>query len=139
MAIASRLITNTSITQVQEIIGIDPEHKRNAYAPEFEASSAFTQGEFRPIAEGVVPIQDAGFIHSDAAYDVVSASRGYMFRMAGHIDRFKASCDKFSLENPYSDDETVEILNSLVRPNCKKVPLDGHTTSRPVEMSSTTL
>lgn len=69
----------------------------------------------RPIDQGVVPITDAGFIHADAAYDVVSASAGYMFRMQDHIKRFTASCDKFGLVNPYTKEETVEILTNLVK------------------------
>ncbi len=104
-----------SIIEAQKIITTDPRHERAPHAPEYENGSAFTQGTYRPIEQGVVPITDAGFIHADAAYDVVSASAGYMFRMKDHVKRFTASCQKFLLENPYSEQETVEILNNLVK------------------------
>lgn len=103
------------IIETQRVFETHPRHKRANHAPEYEKGSAFTQGTYRPIGQGMVPIQDMGFIHADAAYDVVSASAGYIFRMEDHIKRFNASCEKFALENPYSDDETIEILNNLVK------------------------
>ncbi|MEM7217774.1 MAG: aminotransferase class IV [Pseudomonadota bacterium] len=104
-----------SIIQAQRIITSDPGHGRLPHAPEYEAGSAFTQDTYRPIGQGMIPITDAGFIHADAAYDVVSASAGYLFRMNDHIKRFTASCEKFLLENPYTEAETVEILTNLVK------------------------
>ena len=104
-----------SIIEAQKIITSDPNHARAPYAPEYENGSAYTQDTYRPIEQGVVPITDAGFIHADAAYDVVSASAGFMFRMQDHIERFTASCEKFGLVNPYSKQETVEILHNLVK------------------------
>ncbi len=103
------------IIETQKIFATHPNHVRAPHAPEYEKGSAFTQGAYRPIDQGVVPIQDMGFIHADAAYDVVSASAGYIFRMDDHIKRFNASCEKFALENPYSDAETIEILTNLVK------------------------
>ncbi len=103
------------IIEAEKIIANDPKHARAAYAPEYEKGSAYTQDTYRPIDQGVVPITDAGFIHADAAYDVVSASAGYLFRMRDHIKRFTASCDKFGLVNPYTEEETVEILTNLVK------------------------
>jgi branched-chain amino acid aminotransferase len=104
-----------SIIQAQRIMSEDPRHARAPHDPRYEAGSAFTQGAYRALGEGVVPILDAGFIHADAAYDVVSASRGYLFRMRDHLERFNESCRKFRLRNPHSDAQTVEILTNLVR------------------------
>ncbi len=103
------------ITQAHAIMNDDPRHTRAPYDAAYENGSAFTQDTYRPIEQGVVPITDAGFIHADAAYDVVSASAGYMFRMRDHIHRFTASCEKFELTNPYTEAETEEILHHLVR------------------------
>ena len=101
--------------QLIEAKRIMDERERHPASAAFAAGSAHTQGKYRPIAEGVVPIQDMGFIHADAAYDVVSASGGYLFRMEDHLERFNASCAKFALQTPYSDEETVEILTNLVK------------------------
>ena len=103
------------ILQAQSIIQNDPKHQRKPYDPAYEDGTAFTQGEVRPIDQGVVPIQDMGFIHADAAYDVVSASGGYIFRLDDHLKRFHESCEKFLLESPYSNKETAEILINCIR------------------------
>ena len=104
-----------SIIQAKHVMETDPRHARAPHDARYEAGAAFTQGAYRPIGEAMVPIQDAGFIHADAAYDVVSASRGYIFRMRDHIERFNDSCGKFQLRNPHSDAETVAILTNLVK------------------------
>ena len=103
------------VIAANKIITSDPKHAREPHDAEYADGSAFTQGRIRPINDGMVPIQDMGFIHADAAYDVVSASGGYVFRLEDHLRRFKASCAKFRLENPYSDDETTDILVSCVK------------------------
>jgi branched-chain amino acid aminotransferase len=103
------------IIQAEHVMATDPRHARSPHAPRYSAGSACTQDTYRPIGEGMVPIQDAGFIHADAAYDVVSASRGYLFRMHDHLERFNASCAKFGLHNPYTDAQTVEILTNVVK------------------------
>ena len=105
-----------SIIEAQKvIIASDPKHAREPHDAAYEHGSAFTQGQIRPINEGMVPIQDMGFLQADAAYDVVSASGGYIFRLDEHMERFNESCEKFRLENPYGDDETKDILVSCVR------------------------
>ncbi len=105
----------------------------------YDAGAAYTQDAYRPIGEGMVPIQDAGFIHADAAYDVVSASRGYVFRMKDHIERFNESCRKFQLKNPYSDaadgrdhDEPREVRRPQRRVHVvgRHARADGRATAR---------
>ena len=83
-----------SIVQAEHTMEQDPRHARLPHDPRYEAGSAYTQDAYRPIGEGMVPIQDAGFIHADAAYDVVSASRGYVFRILKRGARFY--CMEFS-------------------------------------------
>jgi branched-chain amino acid aminotransferase len=103
------------ITQVEHIMNSDPAHARAPFDKKYELGSGFAQGKYRPIMETSVPILDTGFIHADAAYDVVSASKGYIFRLDDHLKRFRESCEKFLLQNPYSDEETAEILTNLVK------------------------
>ena len=104
-----------SIIQAKAIMNDSPTHARAPHAPEYEKGAAHTQGKFRPIDQAMVPVTDSGFIHADAVYDVVSASNGYIFRMEDHLRRFSRSCEKFLLQNPYSDAETTEILTDMVR------------------------
>lgn len=103
------------IVQVEHIMNSNGGHTRASYDEQYEHGSGFAQGKYSPILETSVPILDTGFLHADAAYDVVSASRGYIFRLNDHLQRFRESCEKFLLQNPYSDEETAEILIKLVQ------------------------
>lgn len=67
------------LIQVEYIMANDPEHARAWHAPEYEHGSAFINGDYCAVDSAAVPILDVGFIHADAAYDVVSASKGYIF------------------------------------------------------------
>jgi len=103
------------ILPVLEIMGSSDAHSRATCAPEYEAGSAYVMGRFCPIGDAAIPITDTGFIHADAAYDVVTSSRGYIFRLDDHLDRFDRSCEIFKLTNPCSRAKTTEILTKLVQ------------------------
>lgn len=103
------------IIQAESIMQTDPAHSRLDHEPKYGHGSAFINGVYCSIDEAAIPITDTGFIHADAAYDVVSASKGYIFRLDDHLDRFESACEKFLLQNPYSKSETAEILTNLVK------------------------
>lgn len=91
-----------------------PAHARAAHDPRYHRGSAFMHGTYCSIDEATIPLLDLGFRHGDAAYDVVSASKGYLFRLQDHLDRFERSCAGFRLCNPYTKAQTAEILHKLV-------------------------
>jgi len=103
------------ILPVLKIMSSSDAHKRAKFAPEFEAGSAYVIDRYCPIGQAMVPITDTGFIHSDAAYDVVTSSKGYLFRFDEHLDRFEQSCRIFQLKNPFTRAETAEILIELLK------------------------
>ncbi len=104
-----------SIIQAEQIMFNDPAHARKPHEPEYEMGSAFMLGQYCSIELAGVPIADMGFMHADAAYDVVSVSKGEFFRLEDHLNRFESSCEKFRLTNPYTREETAEILTNLVK------------------------
>ena len=104
-----------SLLQAEHIMNSDPGHARLEHAAEYNHGSAFIHGQYCSIDAAAIPIVDCGFMHADAAYDVVSASKGFIFRLEDHLDRFQTSCESFRLRNPYGRDETAEILTNLVR------------------------
>jgi len=104
-----------TILQTQQIMLSDPAHARKPHAERFAAGSAFINGQYCGVHEAAIPIVDMGFMHADAAYDVVSVSKGQFFRLQDHLERFESSCAKFRLTNPYSPQETADILTNLVR------------------------
>jgi len=103
-----------SIIPVQEIMLSHPEHARAPHDPAFESGAAYA-GKICPISEASIPILDLGFRHGDAAYDVVSISKGLIFRLDDHLERFARSCAKFRLRNPFDNHRTSEILIELVK------------------------
>lgn len=104
-----------SIIQVEHIMLNDPGHVRVAFDPEYDHGSAYINGKYCSIDNAAIPISDAGFTQADAAYDVVSVSNGYFFRLEDHLERFESACAKFRLRNPHSKAETAEILTNLVK------------------------
>lgn len=104
-----------SIIQAEQIMAREVDHARAAHDDQYAHGAAFINGEYCPVDEAAIPITDVGFIHADAAYDVVSASRGYIFRLQDHLQRFERSCSSFRLRNPYSAAETSAILVRLVQ------------------------
>lgn len=103
------------ILPAQRIMQDDPAHARLPHAEEFAQGAAFSNGTYTPIEKATVPLLDMGFRNSDAAYDVVSVSRGQFFRLDDHLERMERSCARFRLTSPYSRTETVEILTNLLR------------------------
>lgn len=103
------------IIQVEQVIQNDPAHARMSYESEYEDGCAFINGQYCPISEAAVPIADHGFFHSDATYDVTTATKGLIFRLQDHLDRLERSCSNLRLKNPHSREETTDILINLVK------------------------
>jgi len=103
-----------SIIQVQAVMAEHPDHTRAPHPAEHEYGTAFCQGRIVPVQEASVPLVDCGFLHADAAYDVVTVSRGVFFRLEEHLTRMEESCRRFALTNPYSRSEVKDILSQMV-------------------------
>lgn len=77
--------------------------------------TAFIQQRYLPMEEAGIPIQDWGFLHSDATYDVVHLWKGRFFRLEDHLTRFEESMAGLHLSCPYDRDGVREILKECVR------------------------
>ena len=104
-----------TIIKADHIMLNDPAHVRLAHDPQYGHGSAFIHGTYVDIDNAGIPMSDLGFTQADACYDVVSVSKGYLFRLEDHLERFESACRKFQLTNPYSKAETVEILENLIK------------------------
>jgi branched-chain amino acid aminotransferase len=102
------------ILRVAEIMSTHPEHRRLPHAAAYALGAAYTAGDHCPLIEASVPLVDCGFMHSDAAYDVVSVSRGAFFRLEQHQDRFARSCEAILLRSPVGREAEAEILHRIV-------------------------
>ena len=104
-----------TLIPVAKIMADDTRHARRPFAAAYDRGSAHSGGRCVPITEATVPMLDQGFFHADAAYDVVSVSRGQFFRLDDHLARMERSCAKFMLESPLSRAATADVLHELVR------------------------
>lgn len=104
-----------SILEVEKILQNDPAHARLAHEEKYHEGAAFIHDHYCTRDEAAIPLADNGFYQSDATYEVMSASKGLMFRLQDHLDRLERSCAKLRLHNPYSNDQMVEILTNLIK------------------------
>lgn len=104
-----------TLIQAEAIMRDDPAHARLPHAVDSAHGAAFVNGRFCSVDTAAIPITDVGFLHADAAYDVVSASAGQLFRLPDHLARFAASCAAFRLASPYTDEQTTTILTRLLQ------------------------
>lgn len=100
---------------VQSIMRDHPEHQRLKHDCKYGAGAAYIIDHYCPIDQAKIPITDAGFAHADAAYDVTTATRGLVFRLDEHLQRFESSCREFRLRNPYTREQTKQILFNLIK------------------------
>lgn len=103
------------VIPVQRIMSNDPTHARLPHAALYDQGAAYVNDTYCSIATAAVPISDLGFMQADGAYDVASASKGFIFRLDDHLDRFELSCARFRLKNPHNKRATAEILMELLR------------------------
>ena len=83
--------------------------------PRFAEGTAFIDGEYVPVREARIPILDYGFLRSDATYDVAHVWKGYMFRLADHLDRFERNVAALRMRLPLSRDAVRGVLVECVR------------------------
>ena len=83
--------------------------------PRLAEGTAFIDGEYVPIREARIPILDYGFLRSDATYDVAHVWKGYMFRLADHLDRFERNVAALRMRLPLSRDAVRGVLMECVR------------------------
>ena len=83
--------------------------------PPLADGAAFIDEEILPIGQARIPLIDAGFLRSDATYDVVAVWNGSFFRLDDHLDRFERGCLKLRLALPVGRERIVAILHELVR------------------------
>jgi branched-chain amino acid aminotransferase len=102
------------VIRVAEVMATHPDHQRLPHGEEYAMGGAFTGDHYCPLLEASVPLVDCGFMHADAAYDVVSVSRGNFFRLDQHQDRFALSCRAIHVQNPMGRAEEAEILHKVV-------------------------
>ncbi|MFQ5581716.1 MAG: aminotransferase class IV [Mariprofundaceae bacterium] len=73
--------------------------------------TAYVNGEFLPLENAVVHIEDRGFQFADGVYEVVACLGGRFLDLGPHLERLQRSCDAIELPLPCPLSE----LEALVR------------------------
>jgi D-alanine transaminase len=80
-------------------------------------STAYLNGEFRPLSETQVSVMDRGFLFGDGVYEVIPVYGGRLFRLTHHLKRLQNSLDGVRIANPLATEAWETMLNELVDRN----------------------
>jgi D-alanine transaminase len=64
---------------------------------------AYVNGEFLPISEATISIEDRGFQFADGVYEVVSTYGGRPYAMAAHMERLRRSLNEVRIDFDVAD------------------------------------
>lgn len=77
---------------------------------------ACVNGQFMPLAEATVSVEDRGFQFGDGVYEVIRTYRGRPFELEAHLARLERSAQALDLPQPYSRSEwTQYVLEGIKR------------------------
>ncbi len=80
-------------------------------------NTIYLNGEFLPLAQACISVQDRGFIFGDGVYEVIPVYDGKFFRLSQHLQRLAHSLEKIHLANPLTQAQWETILGELVERN----------------------
>ena len=77
---------------------------------------ACVNGQFMPLAEATVSVEDRGFQFGDGVYEVIRTYRGRPFELEAHLARLERSAQALDLPQPYSRSQwTQYVLEGIKR------------------------
>jgi len=77
----------------------------------------FLNGEYKPLGDAHISVLDQGFLLGDGVFDVVSAWRGRIFKLAEHLDRFFDSLQAACLTTPMTRADWQAAIIETARRN----------------------
>jgi len=77
----------------------------------------FLNNDFIPLDQAKVSVLDRGFIFGDAIYEVIPVFCGKLFRFDEHLVRLNNSLSSVKINNPYSSEKWLSILQELITKN----------------------
>ena len=80
-------------------------------------ATAWLHGRFLPLAEARISPLDRGFLFADAAYEVIPAYAGRLYRLEQHLDRFDRSLRALRIDPPLPRQAWHRICGGLVGRN----------------------
>jgi len=78
---------------------------------------AYVNGEFKPLSEACVHIEDRGFQFADGVYEVIACYGGVFLDLEPHLERLARSCAAIEVPMPHSIDEMAALVAEAYRRN----------------------
>ncbi|HHW06117.1 MAG TPA: D-amino-acid transaminase [Clostridia bacterium] len=75
---------------------------------------AFVNGNFVPLDQAYVHVEDRGYQFGDGVYEVVYAFNGVPFGLQEHVDRFFSSMKLIRIEPLYTKEEVTRLVHEAV-------------------------
>lgn len=76
---------------------------------------AYVNGQFLPLADAVVPVEDRGYQFADAVYEVIRTYRGAPFALDEHLARLDRSLAAIELAPRHSVDQLKSLIHEIIR------------------------
>jgi branched-chain amino acid aminotransferase len=77
----------------------------------------FLNGQYLPVSEIAIPLDDAGFVWGATVTDRLRTFEGRIFRLQDHLSRFRQSCELARVPQPIPDADLVVATEHLVNAN----------------------
>ncbi len=74
----------------------------------------YLNGEYRPLEQGLVSIEDRGFQFGDGVYEVIRVYNGKPFRLAKHLARLQESVKGIEIPLPEPAEKIEEVCRKLI-------------------------
>ncbi|CAN5296774.1 D-amino acid aminotransferase [soil metagenome] len=72
-------------------------------------------GEYMPLSEGHVGMEDRSVLFGDAIYEVIAAYNGTPLLMDEHLDRWERSADGIRIPQRHSRERRIDVITELLR------------------------
>lgn len=82
---------------------------------------AYLNGQFLPSSEARLPLHDAGFVFGATVTDFCRTFRHHLFRLADHLARFRAGCERAYVPQPVSDAALTKLAEQLIAHNSRGI------------------
>jgi D-alanine transaminase len=79
------------------------------------AAIAYVNGQFSPIEQAVVSVEDRGFQLGDGVYEVLRTYGGRLHATEAHLRRLFRSLEAIELKHPYTPDEIERVSRECVQ------------------------
>ncbi len=95
----------------------------------YRLETLWINGEYMPLSEGKVPVEERGFNFADGIYEVIAAYDGVPILMEEHLDRWDRSAKGIKLPLTYDRSTRIDVIHELLnRLGAKRAMLYGQVT-----------